>query len=36
VLVEVAVSIANGAATITDGQALTDQEDLRGPAGWVA
>ncbi len=36
VLVDVAVAIADGAVTITDVQALADQEGLHGPAGSVA
>ena len=36
VLVDVAVAIADGAVTITDVQALADQEGLHGPAGTVA
>ena len=36
VLVAVAVAIADGAVTITDVQALADQQGLHGPAGWVA
>ena len=36
VLVDVAVTIADGAATISDVQALADQEGLHGPAGSVA
>jgi len=35
-LVDVAVAIADGAVTITDVQALADQEGLHGPAGSVA
>ena len=36
VLVDVAVAIADGAVTISDVQALADQEGLHGPAGSVA
>ena len=36
VLVDVAVAIADGAVTITDVQALADQQGLHGPAGSVA
>ncbi len=36
VLVDVAVAIADGAVTITDVQALADQEGLHGPVGSVA
>ena len=36
VLVDVAVAIADGAVTITDVQALADQQGLHGPAGPVA
>lgn len=36
VLVDVAVAIADGATTITDIQALADQQGLHGPAGSVA
>jgi hypothetical protein len=36
VLVDVAVSIADGAVTITDIQTLADQQGLHGPAGSVA
>lgn len=36
VLADVAVAIAGGAVTITDVQALADQEGLHGPAGSVA
>ncbi len=36
VLVDVAVAIADGASTISDVQALSDQRDLHGPAGSVA
>ena len=36
VLVDVAVAIADGAVTITDVQAMADQEGLHGPAGTVA
>ena len=36
VLVDVAVAIADGAVTISDVQALADQEGLHGPAGLVA
>jgi len=36
VLVDVAVAIADGAVTISDVQALGDQEGLHGPAGSVA
>ena len=35
-LVDVAVAIADGAVTITDVQALADQQGLHGPAGSVA
>ena len=36
VLVDVAVAIADGAVTISDVQALADQDGLHGPAGSVA
>ncbi len=36
VLVDVAVAIADGAVTISDVQALADQQGLHGPAGSVA
>ena len=36
VLIDVAVAIADGAVTITDVQALADQQGLHGPAGSVA
>ena len=36
VLVDVAIAIADGAVTITDVQALADQEGLHGPAWSVA
>jgi len=36
VLVDVAVAIADGAVTISDVQALADQEGLHGPVGSVA
>ena len=36
VLVDVAVAIGDGAVTITDVQALADQQGLHGPAGSVA
>ena len=36
VLIDVAVAIADGAVTISDVQALADQEGLHGPAGSVA
>jgi len=36
VLVDVAVAIGDGAITITDVQALADQEGLHGPSGSVA
>ena len=36
VLVDVAVAIADGASTISDVQALADQQGLHGPAGSVA
>jgi len=36
VLVDVAVAIADGAVTISDVQALADQQRLHGPAGSVA
>jgi hypothetical protein len=35
-LVDVAVTIADGAVTISDVQTLADQQDLHGPAGSVA
>jgi len=35
-LVDVAVAIADGAVTISDVQALADQQGLHGPAGSVA
>ena len=34
--VAVAIAIADGAVTITDVQALADQEGLHGPAGSIA
>jgi len=36
VLIDVAVAIADGAVTISDVQALADQQGLHGPAGSVA
>ena len=36
VLIDVAVAVADGAVTITDVQALADQQGLHGPAGSVA
>ncbi len=36
VLVDVAVAIADGAVSISDVQALADQQGLHGPAGSVA
>jgi len=36
VVVDVAVAIADGAVTISDVQALADQQGLHGPAGSVA
>ncbi len=36
VLVDAAVAIADGAITITDSQAMADNEGLHGPAGTVA
>ncbi len=36
VIVDVAVAIADGAVTISDVQALADQQGLHGPAGSVA
>ncbi len=36
VLIDVAVAIADGAVTISDVQALADQQGLHGPAGSIA
>ena len=36
VLIDVAVAISDGAVTISDVQALADQQGLHGPAGSIA